>query len=87
MISYPLMGEVNNSMLLQWQPSRGGVYKAASIQSVFEVDVLEAGKLAKRKDLSDWVTRQIVMARWLDKQFHFAEAPSYNLQDYSKICC
>lgn len=34
--------------------SRGRVYKVAIEQSVLEIDVLETGKMAKRKDLSNF---------------------------------
>ena len=39
--------------------------QAASEQSVGEVDVLETGKMGKRKDVSDFDKGQIVMARRL----------------------
>ena len=47
---------------LQWHLSRGGIYYATSEQSVLEVDVLEAGKMGNRKDLSDFDKGHIVMA-------------------------
>ena len=43
----------------------GGIYKAASEHFVLKVDVLEAGKMGKRKDLSEFDKGQIVMARRL----------------------
>ena len=50
-------------ILLQWHLSRGGIYEAASEQSVLEVDVLDAGEMGRSKDLSDFDKGQIVMAR------------------------
>ena len=50
-------------ILLQWHLSRGGIYYAASEQSVLEVDVLDAGEMGRSKDLSNFDNGQIVMAR------------------------
>ncbi len=36
---------------LQWDLSRGGIYCPASEQSVLEINVLEAGKMGKQKDI------------------------------------
>ena len=47
--------------------SRGGIYYAANERSVFEVDVLEAGKEGKRKDLNNFEKGQIVIARQQSK--------------------
>ena len=44
-----------------------GIYYAASEQSVLEVDVLEAGKMDKRKDLRDFDKGHFGMASRLGK--------------------
>ena len=46
----------------------GEIYEAASEQSVLEVDVLEAGKTGKRKDLSNFHKGQIVIAKRLGQR-------------------
>ncbi|KAK3565242.1 hypothetical protein QTP86_001495 [Hemibagrus guttatus] len=51
-----------------WHLLVGGIYSAASEHFVLKVDVLEAGKMDKRKDLSEFDKKgQIVMARPLDQ--------------------
>ena len=52
-------------ILLQWHLSRGGIYQAASEQSVLEFDVLDAGEMGRSKDLTDFDKGQIVMVRRL----------------------
>ena len=44
---------------------RDGIYSAASKQSVLPVDLLGAGKMARRKDLSNFHKGQIVLAKRL----------------------
>lgn len=43
----------------------GGIYDAASETFVLIVDMLEAGKMIKHKDLSNFDKGQVVMARQL----------------------
>ena len=50
---------------------RGGIYYAASEQSVLEVDVLESGKICKRKGMSDFDKGQIVMTRRLGQSLGY----------------
>ena len=52
----------------------GGTYWAASESVVHKVDVLEAGKMGKRKDLSEFDKGQIVMARPLGQSISKAAA-------------
>lgn len=41
-------------ILLQLHPTKVGMCKVATEQSVPDIEVLETGKMAKKKDLSDW---------------------------------
>ena len=50
---------------------RGGIYYAASEQSVLEVDVLESGKICKRKGMSDFDKGPIVMTRRLGQSLGY----------------
>ena len=60
-------------ILLQWHLSKGGIYEAASEQSVLEVDVMDAGEMGRSKDLSDFDKGQIVMARRLGQSISETE--------------
>lgn len=53
--------------------SVGGIYKAASEHVVFKV-VLEAGKMGKRNNLSEFDKDQIVMTRWLGQSIFLTAA-------------
>ena len=59
-----MTGEVDNTDS-SWHLLLGGIYKAASEHVILKVDVLEAGKMGKCKDLSKFDKGQIVMARQL----------------------
>ena len=50
---------------LSWHGQWMGYIKHESKNVVLRVDVIEAGKMGKCKDLSDFDKGQIVMARWL----------------------
>ena len=63
----PLTGEVKNIILLQWHLPRDGLHSEASEQSVLEADVLEARKMGKCKDQSEFDKGQNVVARQLSQ--------------------
>ena len=53
----------------------GGIYWAASEHVVLKVGVLEAGKMVKRKDLSEFDKGQTVMARRPGQRISRTAAP------------
>lgn len=52
-------------ILLPWHPSGSGIYQVASQESVLEDGVMEAGKISKRKNLSNFDKNQTVTSRCL----------------------
>ena len=59
---------MNNTDYLLIMAPVSGIYQAASEHAVLKVDLLEAGKMGQRKDLSERDQGQTVMARRLGRR-------------------